>query len=48
VFPPALQQDVAERMGAEVLVLESSHMPHLSQPNAVANFIANAAASFDD
>ena len=48
VFPPALQQDVAERMGAELLILQSSHMPHLSQPKAVADFLANAAASFDD
>jgi pimeloyl-ACP methyl ester carboxylesterase len=48
VFSPALQQHAAERMGAEVLVLQSSHMPHLSQPDAVAGFIANAAASIDD
>lgn len=45
--PPALQQDTAERMGAEILVLETSHLPMLSQPEKVAAFIANAAASFD-
>jgi hypothetical protein len=43
-----LQQDVAERMGAEVLVLRSSHVSMLSQPKAAADFIANAVASFSD
>jgi pimeloyl-ACP methyl ester carboxylesterase len=46
--PPAVQQDSAETMGAEILVLQSSHVPMLSQPQAVADFIANAAASFGD
>jgi pimeloyl-ACP methyl ester carboxylesterase len=46
--PPAVQQDSAERMGAEILVLQSSHVPMLSQPQAVADFIANAAAAFGD
>lgn len=46
--PPAVQQDSAEQMGAEILVLQSSHVPMLSQPQAVADFIANAAASFGD
>ncbi|MET3663620.1 alpha/beta hydrolase [Caulobacter sp. 1776] len=46
--PPATQQDSAERMGAEILVLQSSHVPMLSQPQAVADFIANAAASFGE
>ena len=32
---------------AEILVLDSSHLPMLSQPEHVARFIANAAASFD-
>lgn len=45
--PPAVQQDSAERMGAEIKVVEASHLPMLSQPKAVAEFIANAAASFD-
>jgi len=31
-------------MGAETLVLQSSHVPMLSQPEAVAEFIASAAA----
>lgn len=44
--PPAAQQDSAERMGAEILVLQASHLPMLSQPKLVAEFIANAAASF--
>jgi pimeloyl-ACP methyl ester carboxylesterase len=46
-IPPAVQQDSAERMGAEILTLQTSHLPMLSQPGAVATFIANAAASFD-
>jgi pimeloyl-ACP methyl ester carboxylesterase len=45
--PPAIQQDSAERMGAEVLVIQASHLPMLSQPEAVVRFIVNAAASFD-
>jgi pimeloyl-ACP methyl ester carboxylesterase len=44
-IPPAVERDSASRMGAKTLVLESSHVPMLSQPNAVAEFIANAAAS---
>src|SRR5262245_52502150 len=46
-IPPAVQRDSAKRMGAETLVLESSHVPMLSQPGAVADFIAKAAASID-
>jgi len=34
-------------MGAETLVLQSSHVPMLSQPEAVAEFIASATASID-
>lgn len=44
-IPPAAQRDSAKRMGAETLVLESSHVPMLSQPEAVADVIARAAAS---
>lgn len=44
-IPPAVQRDSANRMGAETLVLESSHVPMLSQPDAVADVIARAAAS---
>ncbi|WP_407146699.1 alpha/beta fold hydrolase [Bradyrhizobium sp. ORS 86] len=46
-IPPAVQRDSADRMGAQTLVLQSSHVPMLSQPEAVAEFIANAAASID-
>ena len=46
-IPPAVQRDSADRMGAETLVLQSSHVPMLSQPEAVAEFIASAAASID-
>ena len=44
-IPPAVEHDSAKRMGAETLVLESSHVPMLSQPGAVAEVIAKAAAS---
>jgi pimeloyl-ACP methyl ester carboxylesterase len=44
-IPPDVERDSAKRMGAETLVLESSHVPMLSQPDAVAEFIAKAAAS---
>jgi len=46
-IPPAVQRDSADRMGAQTLVLQSSHVPMLSQPEAVAEFIAGAAASID-
>jgi hypothetical protein len=39
------RRDSAERTGAETLVLKSSHVPMLSQPDVVAEFIAKAAAS---
>ncbi|MBP2444829.1 alpha/beta hydrolase [Rhizobium leguminosarum] len=45
--PPAVQQDSADRMGAEIMVIQASHLPMLSRPDAVATFIDNAAASFD-
>jgi pimeloyl-ACP methyl ester carboxylesterase len=44
-IPPDVERDSAKRMGAETLVLESSHVPMLSQPDAVTEFIAKAAAS---
>lgn len=44
-IPPDVERDFATRMGAKALVLESSHVPMLSQPDAVAGFIASAAAS---
>jgi pimeloyl-ACP methyl ester carboxylesterase len=44
-IPPDVERDSAKRMGAETLVLDSSHVSMLSQPDAVAAFIAKAAAS---
>lgn len=44
-IPPSAERDSANRMGAETRVLKSSHVPMLSQPDVVAEFIANAAAS---
>ena len=44
-IPPGVERDSARRMGAETLVLESSHVPMLSQPDVVAEFIAKAASS---
>ena len=44
-IPPGVERDSASRMGAEARVLKSSHVPMLSQPGVVADFIANAAAS---
>jgi pimeloyl-ACP methyl ester carboxylesterase len=41
---PDLERFVAERMGAETTELESSHVPMLSQPNAVADVIRAAAS----
>jgi pimeloyl-ACP methyl ester carboxylesterase len=40
---PDLERFVAERMGAETTELESSHVPMLSQPDAVADVIRAAA-----
>ena len=44
-IPPDVERHSAKRMNAETLVLESSHVPMLSQPDAVAEFIAKAASS---
>ena len=44
-IPPEVERDSAGRMGAQTLVLQSSHVPMLSQPEAVAEFITKAAAS---
>ena len=46
-IPPDVERDSASRMGAETLVLESSHVPMLSQPEAVADVIVRAAASLE-
>jgi pimeloyl-ACP methyl ester carboxylesterase len=44
-IPPSVERDSASRMGAETCVLKSSHVPMLSQPDVIAELIANAAAS---
>jgi pimeloyl-ACP methyl ester carboxylesterase len=46
-IPPDVERDSASRMGAKTLVLQSSHVPMLSQPEAVAEFIASAAATLE-
>jgi len=46
-IPPDVERDSASRMGAETLVLDSSHVPMLSQPEAVADVIVRAAASLE-
>ena len=38
-----LEQDTAQRMKAKTLVLPSSHVPMLSHPGEVADFIDKAA-----
>ena len=42
---PELERFVAKRMGATTYELDSSHVPMLSQPNAVLNVIRTAANS---
>ena len=42
-IPPAEQAMMAARMGATVAHVDSSHVPMLSQPKAVADFILGAA-----
>jgi len=43
-IPPAEQEKMAGRMGATIAHVESGHVPMLSHPAAVADFIAQAAA----
>ncbi len=43
---PDQERSTAERMKATTLTVNTSHVPMLSQPQAVADFIANAASSF--
>ena len=43
--PPALERDSAKRMGAKTVELQSSHVPMLSQPQAVLDVIRAAAAT---
>ena len=45
MIPPPAQEFLAGRMGATVRSVASSHAPFMSQPRAVADIIAEAAAS---
>jgi pimeloyl-ACP methyl ester carboxylesterase len=42
-----LERDAAKRINAKTLVLQSSHVPMLSHPGEVADFIQEAAASLN-
>ncbi|HEV2651334.1 MAG TPA: hypothetical protein VGU69_08750 [Rhizomicrobium sp.] len=42
---PELERFVAKRMGAKTVELQSSHVPMLSQPDAVLQVIRDAAKS---
>jgi hypothetical protein len=42
---PEQEKSTAERMKAKTLTLPTSHLPMLSQPREVADFIISAAAS---
>ncbi|WP_287930183.1 alpha/beta hydrolase [Arthrobacter sp.] len=42
--PPALQREMADRMGAAVTEIDSSHAPVLTRPNEVAAFLDKACA----
>src|SRR5258708_29286359 len=44
-IPPDVRPASANRIGAQTLVVASYHVPMLSQPDVVAEFIAKAAAS---
>ncbi len=44
-IPPAVESDSAKRMNATILTLSSSHVPMISQPEAVASFILEAAST---
>jgi pimeloyl-ACP methyl ester carboxylesterase len=48
MIAPDQEKDTAQRMGAKTLTLPTSHLPMLSQPEKVANFVIEAAASLDD
>jgi pimeloyl-ACP methyl ester carboxylesterase len=45
MISPDQEKDTAKRMGAKTLALPTSHLPMLSQPEKVANFIIEAASS---
>jgi pimeloyl-ACP methyl ester carboxylesterase len=44
---PEQEASTAKRMGAKTLTLASSHLPMLSHPKEVADFVGEAAASLD-
>jgi pimeloyl-ACP methyl ester carboxylesterase len=46
MISPDQEKDTAKRMGAKTLTLPTSHLPMLSQPAEVADFVIEAAASF--
>ncbi len=46
-IPPATQRFMAERAGAQTSEVKSSHVPHISQPDAVIRIILQAAESLD-
>jgi len=46
--PPAPQRDAAKRMGAKTAELQSSHVPMLSQPQAVLEVIRAAAKAVEN
>ena len=47
MISPDQEKDTAQRMGAKTLTLPTSHLAMLSQPEKVANFVIEAAASLD-
>ena len=47
MIAPDQEKDTAQRMGAKTLTLPTSHLPMISQPEKVANFVIEAAASLD-
>jgi len=47
MIPPALEGDSAKRMKATTLTLASSHVPVLSQPDKVADFILKAVTTLN-
>jgi pimeloyl-ACP methyl ester carboxylesterase len=47
MIAPDQERDTAKRMGAKTLTLQTSHLPMISQPEKVANFVIDAASSLD-
>jgi pimeloyl-ACP methyl ester carboxylesterase len=45
---PEQEASTAKRMGAKTITLQSSHLPMLSHPQEVANFVIEAAASIGE